>query len=57
MVVHPDIQGERDFSCEMLWVLQMLMMAKYNELQAQKLLVEPGSHSLKTEIMAAEEKS
>lgn len=56
MVVNPDVQGERDFCCEMLWVLQMLMMAEYNELQAQKPPVEPGSHSLKTQRMEAEEK-
>lgn len=32
------------------------MMAEYNELQAQKPLVEPGAHSLKTQRMEAEEK-
>lgn len=64
MVVNPDIQGERDSCCEMLWVLQMLMMDEYiyihiyiyNELQTQKPLVEPGSHSLKTQRVAAKEK-
>lgn len=56
MVVNPDVQGERDSCCEMLWVLRMLMMAEYNELQTQKPLAEPGSHSLKTQRVAAKEK-
>lgn len=57
MVVNPDVQGERDSCCEMLWVLRMLMMAEYNELQTQKPLAEPGSHSLKTQRVAAKEKN
>lgn len=59
MVVNPDIQGERHSRhscCEMLQVLQVLMVAEYNKLQAQKPLVEPGFRSLKTQRMAGEEK-